>query len=82
MCHIARVSLLKINLVTGVQATVSSKDFGVGTSIGASADPFSFSSTSVKRPPKRSCLDLEEEEDQDDNRQLFSGSLTGVGCYL
>ncbi|XP_056251992.1 uncharacterized protein LOC130181653 [Seriola aureovittata] len=50
---------------TGVQATVSCKDFGVGTSVATSADPVCFSSTPVKRPSKRTRLDLEEEQDDD-----------------
>lgn len=49
-------------MVTGVQATVSCKDFGVGTS---TADTFYFSSTPVKRPSKRPRLDLEEDQDND-----------------
>ena len=51
-----------ILLFTGVQATVSCKDFGVGTS---TADPFRFSSTPVKRPSKRPRLELEEELEDD-----------------
>ncbi|XP_029946095.1 uncharacterized protein LOC115387508 isoform X2 [Salarias fasciatus] len=45
----------------GVQATVSCKNFGVGTS---TTDPF-YLSTPVKRPSKRSRLDLDEEREQD-----------------
>nr|XP_033501715.1 uncharacterized protein LOC117269009 [Epinephelus lanceolatus] len=50
---------------TGVQATVSCKDFGVGT---FADDPLSSSSIPRKRKrlSKRSALDLEEEEDNDD----------------
>ncbi|KAF4114136.1 uncharacterized protein LOC131539617 [Onychostoma macrolepis] len=42
----------------GVQAKVSCKDFGVGTS---NADPLCLSSTPLKRPPKRPRLDLDEQ---------------------
>ncbi len=41
---------------------MSCKDFGVGTS---TADPLYFSSTPVRRPSKRSRLDLEEEQNDD-----------------
>lgn len=50
-------------LVAGVQASVSCKDSGVGTS---SAAPFWFSSTQLKRPPKRARMDIKEELEEDD----------------
>ncbi len=58
MCCFIRLSLVKFILATGVQANVSSKDFGVGTS---NADPLCLSSTPLKRPPKRPRLDFEEQ---------------------
>ncbi len=58
MCCFIRLSSVKLILATGVQANVSSKDFGVGTS---NADPLCLSSTPLKRPPKRPCLDFEEQ---------------------
>ncbi len=58
MCCFIRLSLVKLILATGVQANVSSKDFGVGTS---NADPLCLSSTPLKRPPKRPRLDFEEQ---------------------
>ena len=58
MCCFIRHSQVKLILFTGVQATVSCKDVGVGTS---NADPLCLSSTLIKRPPKRPCLDLNEE---------------------
>ncbi|XP_074543284.1 uncharacterized protein LOC141803222 [Halichoeres trimaculatus] len=57
---------------SGVQATVSCKDFGVGTS---SADPLHSSSTAVKRPAKRPRLDLEEEWEQDGDALEGSSSV-------
>ncbi|XP_056231468.1 uncharacterized protein LOC130169075 [Seriola aureovittata] len=42
---------------------MSCKDFGVGASVATSADPVCFSSTPIKRPSKRTHLDLEEEQD-------------------
>ncbi len=51
---------------------MSCKDFGVGTSTAA---PFYFSSTPVKRPSKRSRLDLEEELEQDDDPLEGSSSV-------
>ncbi|KAM8755816.1 uncharacterized protein AB9X84_009227 [Acanthopagrus schlegelii] len=52
----------------GVQATVSSKDFGVGTS---TADPSCF----AKRPSKRPRLDLEEEPELEDEPLEGSSSV-------
>ncbi|XP_034551922.1 uncharacterized protein LOC117821613 isoform X2 [Notolabrus celidotus] len=49
----------------GVHAAVSCREFGVGASIATSADPLCFSSTPVKRPSKRACLDLVEEGEED-----------------
>ncbi len=58
MCCFIRLSLVKFILGTGIQANVSCKDFGVGTS---NADPLCLSSTPLKRPPKRPRLALEEQ---------------------
>ncbi len=58
MCCFIRLSLVKLIFATGVQANVSCKDFGVGTS---NADPLCLSSSPLKRQPKRPCLDLDEQ---------------------
>ncbi|XP_078127041.1 uncharacterized protein LOC144531030 [Sander vitreus] len=55
-----------------IQASVSCRDFGVGPS---NADPLCLSSTPIKRPPKRPCLDLDEE--LEDN-PLEDSSLVGA----
>lgn len=60
MRYFIRLALVRLIVASGVQATVSCKDFSVGT---FSEDPLYLSSTPIKRPPKRPRLDLEEELD-------------------
>ncbi|KAL2093122.1 hypothetical protein ACEWY4_010434 [Coilia grayii] len=64
----------------GVQATVFSKDFGVGTS---SVDPLFLSSTPVRRPPKRPRVDLEEELEDDplEGSALLEASMEQESMY-
>lgn len=74
MCSLIGLSLVKVFLATGVQANVSCKDFGVGTS---NADPLCLSSTALKRPPTRPRLDLDEqlEDDTLEDSSLVEASL-------
>ncbi len=80
MCCFIRLSLVKLILATGVQANVSSKDVGVGTS---NADPLCLSSTPLKRPPKRPHLDFEEqlEDNTLEDRSLVQASKGQDSTY-
>lgn len=63
-------------MITGVQATVSCTDFGVGTPTAA---PFQFSSTPVKRPSKRPRMDMGEELEQEDPLEGSSSVAASKG---